>query len=448
MSGTEAIVIIAGTKMYNYEYVSLNQFINEHHDFEIGVDIEVIEPQGMHTLNKAKGWLGESVMLNVNGVPFAGVVTNVEMRHDKGLHGQLVVTGYSKTIDLDSIPHMHSWLEKPLKTIVTEAAEGSICGVKVSPQYTAPLEYESQYRETSFEFIQRLAKQYNEWLYYDGEQLCFGKEATPDSVEVEYGKDIYDINIGIQTIPSSQTAFSYNSYSDEFHNSKTPDSVAGLNELGLAAFNASKKVFKKPINSYVTHRVKSKGEIDDFLKRKQSSKIADAHYITGKSKCRNLKIGTVLDISAAIWENKSFLQKHYGDYIITELKHVATVGGGYINTFKALPSGIQYLPEPEVDFPMADTQRATVVSNDDPKKKGRVQVKMNWQTGEMKTSWIRVLTPDAGSSDKVSTNRGFVFIPEVGDQVLLGFRYNDPNRPFVMGSLFSGKTGAGGNDQK
>ncbi len=115
MLGKEAIVIIAGTKMYNYEYVSLNQFINEHHDFEIGVDIEVIETQGMHTLDKAKSWLGESVMLNVNGVPFAGVVTNVEMRHDKGLHGQLVVTGYSKTIDLDSIPHMHSWLEKPLK---------------------------------------------------------------------------------------------------------------------------------------------------------------------------------------------------------------------------------------------------------------------------------------------------------------------------------------------
>lgn len=69
---------------------------------------------------------------------------------------------------------------------------------------------------------------------------------------------------------------------------------------------------------------------------------------------------------------------------------------------------------------------------------------MNWQVKGMKTSWIRVLTPDAGSSGKVSSNRGFVFIPEKGDQVMIGFHYNDPNRPYVQGSLFNGKNAGGG----
>ena len=54
------------------------------------------------------------------------------------------------------------------------------------------------------------------------------------------------------------------------------------------------------------------------------------------------------------------------------------------------------------------------------------------------------MTPDAGKSGDVSSNRGFVFIPEVGDQVLLGFRHGDPARPYVMGSLFNGSTGGGG----
>ncbi|GEM55842.1 hypothetical protein B0A58_15150 [Flavobacterium branchiophilum NBRC 15030 = ATCC 35035] len=40
-----------------------------------------------------------------------------------------------------------------------------------------------------------------------------------------------------------------------------------------------------------------------------------------------------------------------------------------------------------------------------------------------------------------------VFIPEIGDHVMLGFRYNDPNRPFVMGSLFNGTSGKGGQDK-
>ena len=42
------------------------------------------------------------------------------------------------------------------------------------------------------------------------------------------------------------------------------------------------------------------------------------------------------------------------------------------------------------------------------------------------------MTPDGGSSSDVKSNRGFVFIPEVGDQVLLGFRHGDPARPYVM----------------
>lgn len=87
---------------------------------------------------------------------------------------------------------------------------------------------------------------------------------------------------------------------------------------------------------------------------------------------------------------------------------------------------------------------ATVISNEDPQGHGRVEVRMNWQVKGMKTSWIRVLTPDAGSSGKVSSNRGFVFIPEKGDQVMIGFHYNDPNRPYVQGSLFNGKNAGGG----
>ena len=95
-------------------------------------------------------------------------------------------------------------------------------------------------------------------------------------------------------------------------------------------------------------------------------------------------------------------------------------------------------------MPLAETQMATVLSNADPHGAGRVQVRMNWQTDNMRTSWVRVMTPDGGGSKDVKSNRGFVFIPEVGDQVLLGFRHGDPVRPYVMGSLFNGTTGNGG----
>ena len=55
------------------------------------------------------------------------------------------------------------------------------------------------------------------------------------------------------------------------------------------------------------------------------------------------------------------------------------------------------------------------------------------------------MTPNAGKSDYHAKNRGMVFIPEVGDEVMLGYRYGDPSRPYVAGSMYHGMNGAGGS---
>jgi uncharacterized protein involved in type VI secretion and phage assembly len=75
---------------------------------------------------------------------------------------------------------------------------------------------------------------------------------------------------------------------------------------------------------------------------------------------------------------------------------------------------------------------------------GRVRAQMLWQKDNEMTDWLRVMTPDAGGGKDGAKNRGLVVVPEPGDQVLICFRYNDPDRPFVMGSMFHGKTGGGG----
>ncbi|MCG8852284.1 hypothetical protein G1K91_12755, partial [Tenacibaculum finnmarkense] len=156
---------------------------------------------------------------------------------------------------------------------------------------------------------------------------------------------------------------------------------------------------------------------------------------------------TVIKVTGAQRGIDSFNVKNYGEYIITKITHTATGSSEYCNEFEAISSGIAILPEPSVSLPEASPQLATVLSNEDPAQKGRVQVQFQWQRAGMKTSWIRVMTPDAGSSDNHTQNRGHVFVPEVGDQVMVGFRYNDPNRPFVMGSMYHGNNGAGGQDQ-
>ncbi|WP_194765670.1 type VI secretion system Vgr family protein [Tamlana sp. I1] len=438
---------IDGEFLFNFEKINLKQSINEHHTFTITVDYDTVENVGTYTLDKSKKWLGKSVVINFNDTEFLGVITNVKLVHDHGFNGKLEVSGFSKTILLENGTHMHSWLNKNLNTIINDTVNTVGIPAQINPVFTNPIEYQTQYREHHFQFIQRLAKQYNEWLYYDGLQLVFGKPTLERPITIEYGADMDTIHIDIKAITSESTTFSYHALDDVEIESKTRGEAQGLNELGNYAFETSKKLFPLNATDYTSARAKDKSEIDLYVKNKQGSKVATANVLSGTSTKQGLTIGSVIKVTAAQRGIGAFDVKNYGEYIITKIEHEASGLSEYANAFEAISAGINILPEPEVALPQATAQIATVLSNEDPNQKGRVQVKFQWQKGEMKTSWLRVMSPDAGSSANHLQNRGQVFIPEAGDQVMVGFRYNDPNRPFVMGSLFNGSTGAGGKDQ-
>lgn len=439
-------ISIDGNPLHSFLQVMLKQVINDHHYFEISFDIEVGEAYATHSLEKAQNWLGKKVIIQMGDNTFIGTAAYVSLHRSAGNHGYLLLTGYSNTFLLESDLNCASWLDKTLANIVSEVCEKAGVTALVSPEYTEKIEYECQYRESNFDFIRRLARQYHEWLYYDGKQLIFGKPALGASMPLIYGRNLQSLDISIQALARPLAGQSYHSSDGQKFESTSPDAPKGLSALGHSAFQASLSLFKSPVNQAAEPRISNKGELDSYLQKKQQSDTAASHYITSESDCYNLTVGSLVDIQTAIQEDKlSFAEQTLGTYIITEITHLIGSGNSYCNTFTALSSTIPTLPAPDVPLPVAQTQQAVVVSNDDPEKKGRVQVKMNWQTGNMQTSWIRVMTPDAGMSDKVSTNRGFVFIPEKDDIVLVGFRHDDPNRPFVLGSLFNGKTGGGGD---
>ncbi len=129
--------------------------------------------------------------------------------------------------------------------------------------------------------------------------------------------------------------------------------------------------------------------------------------------------------------------------MITEVTHDLDATGKYKGSFKAIASDTGYLPQPEFTRPTAQPQIATVVSNADPQGQGRVTVRFDWQLHDT-TNFIRMMSPDAGGTDQITQNRGYVAIPEVGDQVMVGFVHNHPDRPFVMGGMFHGRVGLGG----
>ena len=440
-------VSIGGKPLFSFKSLRLHQPINDHHRFELALDFEV----AAKALEDGTEWLGKRIQIKrreAKSFLFVGVVTKVNACRENLDGGEVRVSGYSTTYLLENGESCHSWLGRTLGEIVRELCAKAGVQAQVEPEHDKSVGYVCQYRESDFTFIRRLAKKYQEWLYYDGTKLVFGMPRKPKAVKLEFDTTLTSFEMGVQTLARPARVFSYLSKHDHSMAENTPNKPSGLDRLGSKAFQASMEMFKEPALQYAHSRVHYMQEMEMYVRKKQEAEAAESHYVAGTSGEAELTVGSVVRITSPFGERMGSLAKaSLGEYLIVDIEHSVGEGNYYANRFRAVSSGVRSLPLPDVDLAVAETQMARVTSNADPEGKGRVQVRMNWQAGNMHTDWIRVMTPDGGGSrDGVETNRGFVFIPEVGDHVLVGFRHGDPNRPYVMGSLFNGRTGIGGGE--
>ena len=442
------ITISIGKKtLSSFISLQIEQNIGKHHRFQMSVELETGSNRYVHNINSSKDWLGESIVVKAANKPiFVGVVTNVQLHREGSDFGCIIVSGYSATYRMETAHSCFSWNDRTIGDVVKKLCEQAKVQLELNPAFKETKDFICQYEESDFDFIRRLAHQYQEWMYFDGTKLIFGKpRKLADPIILEYGTTLSSLDIGLQTLARSEQVFSYHSGADREMQRMTPDLAYGHDKLSGEAFRASLGMFSKPARQHALPRISNETELINYMGRKQAAETAETHYITAESQVPTLRVGSVISLYSSFLERVGNISKEsLGDFIIIEITHEVSQGSYYKNRFKAIPATIKALPSPKVRMPLAETQMATVLSNADPQGKGRVRVRMNWQTDGMQTGWVRVMTPDGGSSSDVKSNRGFVFIPEVGDQVLLGFRHGDPARPYVMGSLFNGVTGGGG----
>ena len=427
--------------------LQIEQNIGQHHRFQMSVELETGSNRYVHNINSSKDWLGESIVVKAANTPiFVGVVTNVQLHREGSDFGCIIVSGYSATYRMETAHSCFSWNDTTIGDVVKKLCEQAKVQLELNPAFKETKDFICQYEESDFDFIRRLAHQYQEWMYFDGTKLIFGKpRKLADPIILEYGTTLSSLDIGLQTLARSEQVFSYHSGADREMQRMTPDLAYGHDKLAGEAFRASLGMFSKPARQHALPRISDESELINYMGRKQAAETAETHYITAESQVPTLRVGSVVSLYSSFLERVGNISKEsLGNFIIIEITHEVSQGSYYKNRFKAIPATIKALPSPKMRMPLAETQMATVLSNADPEGKGRVRVRMNWQTDGMQTGWVRVMTPDGGSSKDVRRNRGFVFIPEVGDQVLLGFRHGDPARPYVMGSLFNGTTGRGG----
>jgi type VI secretion system secreted protein VgrG len=145
--------------------------------------------------------------------------------------------------------------------------------------------------------------------------------------------------------------------------------------------------------------------------------------------------------------NTFTLQGHFngdGGYLLTEVRHTASpLGGGnfdYANAFTCVPAGVPFRPVRKTPKPvLAGTQTAVVVGPAGEEiyvdKYGRVKVQFHWdregKKDENSSCWIRVAQPVGGKG------HDFVWLPEIGDEVIVDFEEGDPDRPLVIGRVYN-----------
>ena len=331
-----------------------------------------------------------------------------------------------------------------LVAIVGEVVKNYGNGVEIvnKPLFNEQIPYIQMHEETGYEFLRRIAYQYGEWFYYDGQKLHFGNPQKDKNEMVTYDVDLEKVSFGSCVTPFHYSRHDYMAEDDRPLYADDSAGVNGINTYLANAIRTSESIYQSPTTLYNKAVVGHPVHMNRLLEFEKGRDTASLVWLRGKSKTCRVRIGEpiAVKIPASMCNRRDL-----GQYRVMSVIHEVDKNGVYSNTFEGIPASMERIPVNNVVIPEAHPMLAKVISNADPESQGRVKVQFVWQEEQNKTTnWIRVRSLDAGSSEVVSKNRGFVFIPEEGDQVLVGFELNNPSRPFVSGSLFHRQNGEGG----
>ncbi|WP_411812200.1 type VI secretion system Vgr family protein [Chryseobacterium scophthalmum] len=449
-------LVIEGKVIKYYKHFKLTQSSQKHHEFTLTLAHDTLGDRQTHTLEEANKFLGKRLTAvisykDIENSPertFVGVITGVGFSQEKMSLGNIVLSGYSPTILLDGAPHIQSFggnqavnMGIIAEEVIKQGLDKSRFDIRIDTNDYSQIIYSSQYDETHYNYLARMAEAYGEQFYYDGEVLHFGKLPPQNKpIKLTYGSSANDIKVELKAVHTKPQFYGYNSNKNEVLKSgSTP--IQHVGDLAKTAYQHNDAIYKTPSLRVAPIKATTHLDVEYSQKSTSGSEAVNVFNLSGSTTVPFLHPGCSVDIEMRKVDTNE--TSYFTRIMITETTHEIDTIGHYIGSFAGIASDTGFLPKPEFTVPTAQPQIATVISNTDPEGQGRVQVRFDWQTNDT-THFIRMMSPDAGGTDQITQNRGYVAIPEVGDQVMVNFVHNHPDRPFVMGGMFHGGTALGG----
>jgi type VI secretion system secreted protein VgrG len=303
-----------------------------------------------------------------------------------------------------------------------------------------------QYRETAFNFISRLMEKEGIFYFFEHEQakhtliLADHPGAHPilpttPTVSYQPGGGQPEAGEGAITRLALKREWHPGKYAMNDYNFEIPSTnlaVAARSRVEVGS-NHRYEVYEHPGE----YRKKAQG---DLLGRIRMQEIeSTAQVVSGTSHCRAMAAGYRFTLTG---HTRQDLNRAY---VVTKVQHQVQAGTAgtatYINDFMAIPDSVPFRPLRLTPHPVVrGPENGVVVGPKDEEiyidEYGRVKVQFYWdregKRDENSSGWIRVAQPWAGNQ------RGSLFIPRTGDEVLVEFMHGDLGRPYVTGSLYNG----------
>ena len=421
--------------------VELHQYNCQHDTFTIETPEDSFDAFNEYIMEHSRDLLGQPLTIKFYQYGkvvqhFSGIITRIYCkRQTGGGYGTLYISGNAPSILLDQGKACHSYENKTLKEIITLVSEGYDNSAQVDSSAgvntTRVLPYTVQYNESDYKFICRLANLYGEYFYYDGSKLIFGNKLQ-ETIDLGENLNLIDEDFNLEMKPQD---FEYINYAIDRAEVYRKDAESACceyknNPIQTDAKNASKKLFKKIPQKYHSATSLEQSDIDlEEVVRQERDLRELSLKVTGRSRDPRLRMNTfacLTDINARAMET----------YRVIKISHYHS-GMNYENSFEAIPMMRTPADYNAEAFPKAEQQPAIVKDNNDPQGMGRVRVQFFWQKGDELSPWIRMIQPYAGNG------KGFYFIPEVGEEVMVDFENGNAERPFVLGTHYNGAAKSG-----
>uniref|UniRef100_UPI003B3B957A type VI secretion system Vgr family protein n=1 Tax=Spirosoma sp. TaxID=1899569 RepID=UPI003B3B957A len=426
---------------------TIEQDLFGHHQFSLAVPFEDLEDANELFFHEShRNVVGKTIQFSFDPLledgsfdfKFKGLVTELSLKNTSDTSNIFLLKGQGMTILLEDSRLRRTFLEHSLADIVNKVLNpypSNLLKRSVNPKSSDSLKYVVQYDETNFEFLARLAAEYGEWCFYDGQKIVFGK---PDNQKADFkvdGTQTFAMSLRLQPAKFLYTRYDY--VADETYQSRSASQqVSGLGQWGDFTLDESEKLFSQESQLPLPKLVYKQRELDEVAKTQKAMEASRLVDFQGFGENPDLSVGTVISVKGTRITERGTSEENFGNYRVTHITHSLDSSGNYSNTFRAVPDSVTYPPpNPSFRLPAGQPELATVTDNQDPDKLGRVKVKFMWPGDNNESDWLRVAHPYTAAGE------GMLFVPEINAQVLIGYESNLAEYPFVMTSLYPKKKG-------